>query len=373
MNIAEVFKKREPHVTEELSGLLNKNLPVIIAGAGNLGKKIASFLFKKNISVISFTDNNLNRRGETIHGKTILPASEISLELKETAIWIVSIWSPGHSYAETKKQLQQLGVQNIFSAAALMQLFPEELLPHYHFQTPEFYLQHKQEMAEVYENLADEESKQQFLAHADARINLNFEGLPNADVSNQYFPADVVSPGTNEVFLDAGAFNGDTLQEFVSKTGSNFSKYIALEPDPANYEKLLKVASQYPKDVVEVFPYAVGAENGTLKFNATGGGGAGFSETGTIKVECKRIDDVFFKYKPTYLKFDIEGAELDALKGAQKTIKAYKPKLAVCIYHLPEDLWQIFLFLRQNFSFYKFYVRTHQYDGLDFVLYAIPK
>jgi len=373
MNIAEVLKKRDPHVTEELSGLLNKKVPVIIAGAGNLGKKIASFLLKKNIDIFSFTDNNLNRRGETILGKTIFTPSEISQQLKEAAVWIVSIWSPGHSYSETTKQLQQSGVKNIFSGATLMQLYPGELLPHYHFQTPDFYLQHKQEITEVFENLADEESKRQFLAHADARINLNFEGLPKADISNQYFPSGVVSLGTEEVFLDAGAFDGDTLKEFVNRTGTKFSKYIALEPDPANYEKLLKVASQYPKDLVEVFPYAVGAENTTLKFNATGGGGAGFSETGTTVVECKKIDDVFFKYKPTYLKFDIEGAELDALKGAQKTIEAYKPKLAVCIYHLPQDIWQIFLFLRQKFSFYKFYVRTHQYDGLDFVLYAIPQ
>ncbi len=117
----------------------------------------------------------------------------------------------------------------------------------------------------------------------------------------------------------------------------------------------------------------VGADNCTLKFDATGGGGAGISDSGTIEVECVRIDDKFYNEEPTYLKFDIEGAELDALSGAEKTIESYKPKLAVCIYHLPDDLWNIPLYLKRKYPFYKFYARTHQFDGLDFVLYAIPQ
>lgn len=373
MNIEEVFEKKQTSVTGELKSLLDQNLPVIVAGAGNLGKKIASFLIKRNLNFYSFTDNNPKRWGEKINDKTILSLKEVSADLKDTAIWIVGIWSPGHSYASTKKQLQSLGVVNIFPAAALMQLFPGDLLPHYHFQTPGYFLEHENEIKEVYENLADEESKRQFAAHVNCRINLNFEGLPDADTKNQYFPSDVVSLGLNEVFLDAGAYDGDTLKDFVSRTNGQFQKYLALEPDPVNYLKLENVSKNFANGRVEVFPYAVGSENTVLKFDATGGAGAGFSENGSIEVECKRVDDFFYDYKPTYLKFDIEGAELDALKGSEKTIETYRPKLAVCIYHLPDDLWSIFIYLHDKFPFYNFFARTHQYDGLDFVLYAIPK
>jgi hypothetical protein len=120
-----------------------------------------------------------------------------------------------------------------------------------------------------------------------------------------------------------------------------------------------------------VLEIAVGNENGVLKFDATGGGGAGLSDSGSINVNCVRIDD-FFNEEITFIKFDIEGAELSALKGAYNTIQKYKPKLAVCIYHLPNDLWEIILYIKKQFPFYDFSVRTHQYDGLDFVLYAIP-
>ncbi len=373
MNITEVFEEKQTGVTGNLKNLLDQNSPVIVVGAGNLGKKIASFLIKQRFNFYSFTDNNQKRWGEKINDKTILSPKEVSKDIKENAIWIVGIWSPGHSYVSTKQQLQSLGVANIFPAAALIQLYPGDLLPHYHFQTREYFIQHKNEIKEVYENLADEESKNQFLAHVDCRVNLNFEGLPKADTQNQYFPSDVVSLGTNEVFLDAGAYDGDTLKDFVSRTKKNFQKYLALEPDPVNYKKLEEVSKSFANGKVEVFPYAVGSENTVLKFDATGGAGAGFSETGSIEVECKRVDDFFYDYKPTYLKLDIEGAELDALKGAEKTIETYKPKLAVCIYHLPGDLWRIFIYLHNKFPFYNFYARTHQYDGLDFVLYAIPK
>jgi len=373
MEIAEVFEENKKLVRDELKILLHKNLPVIVAGAGNLGKKIGSFLVTQNVNFYGFTDNNAKRWGEKINDKTIFAPEKISADLKKTAIWIVGIWSPGHNYASTKKQLQSLGVVNIFPAAALMQLFPDDLLPHYHFQTPEYFLLHKNKIKEVYENLSDEESKKQYLAHLDSRINTNLEGLPEADTKNQYFPSDIITLTNKEVFLDAGAYDGDTLEQFSIRTDGLFSKYIALEPDPDNYEKLLHRVSKFPQGKVEVFPYAIGEENGTLKFNATGGEGAAISETGSVTVECRRIDDLFYEYKPTYLKFDIEGAELGALKGAKKTITEYKPKLAVCLYHLPDDIWTIPLLIKEYNEGYKFFVRTHSLDGFEFVLYAIPK
>lgn len=373
MNISEVFEEKQTTITGRLKSLLDQNLPVVVAGAGNLGRKIVSFLVKKDLNFYSFTDNNPKRWGEKINDKTILSPREVSENLKETAIWIVGIWSPGHSYVSTKQQLQSLGVTNIFPAAALMQLFPDDLLPHYHFETPEYFFKSKNKIKEVYESLADEESKRQYLAHLDSRVNLNFEGLPQADTKNQYFPSGIVTLSDQEVFLDAGAYDGDTLEQFSIRTKGVFSKYIALEPDPDNYKKLLDRVSKFPEGKVEVSPYAVGDENGTLKFNATGGEGAAISETGSVSVECRRIDDLFYNYNLTYLKFDIEGAELGALKGAKNTIIQYKPKLAVCLYHLPDDIWTIPLLIKEYNRDYSLFVRTHSLDGFEFVLYAIPK
>ena len=347
--------------------------PIVIFGCGNLGKKTGAFLLSKKYNLVAYSDNNELKWGSELNGVAILVPYEAKELYGTEAIFIVCIWSPERSYALFKKQLTDLGVQHIIHAAAIMLSFPDELLPYFHFQSPEYFLKHKKELTEVYNLLADEESKKQYLAHVDCRMTLNFEGLPVPDTRNQYFPADVIKLSDHEVFFDAGAYNGDTLQDFCERTKFKYARYIALEPDPENYVALGKRIDKLNAPNVDTYKYAVGSENCFLNFEATGVGDAGISDKGSIRVECVRIDDKFYDEAPTYLKFDIEGAELDALDGADRTIETYKPVLAVCIYHLPDDLWTIPLYLKNKYPFYNFFARTHQYDGLDFILYAIPK
>lgn len=373
MNIENIISNYQTTHLDQISFLLDCNKPIVVLGTGNLGKKIGQFLIQEKKNLLAFADNNEKKWGTDFLEKQVLSPASFDESAKLDAIWIVAIWSPGHSYVQTKDQLHQFGIKNIFHAAHLMRLFPGKLLPHLHFQVAEYFIQHKQELTEVYNSLSDEESKNQFRAHVNCRIELNFESLPHPDTENQYFPEEIVSLNSEEIFLDAGAYIGDTLDEFVKHTNYSCKKYFALEPDPENFEHLKIKADQIKNIQIEVLPYAVGDENTLLKFDATAGGGAVISENGQCEVVCKKIDDVLFDEKPTYLKFDIEGFELNALKGANKTIGTHHPKLAICIYHLPDDLWTIPLYIKQNFPFYNLYVRTHQFDGLDFVLYAIPK
>jgi FkbM family methyltransferase len=373
MSIKELLTAKEQKNLSVLSDALNGNAPVVIFGAGNLGKKVVGALIGKQKNIVSFVDNNNTSWGKEVLGIKVASPKEAGEKWKDEAIWIVSIWSPGHSFIQTKKQLHELGVNNIYHAAAILQLFPGELLPHYHFQTPDYFFRHSDEITEVYNHLADDESKKQYLAQMDFRININFAGLPVADTQNQYFPTGIVSLTKEEVFLDAGAFDGDTLEVFNQRTRGEFLKYLALEPDPQNFQKLLSTVSKYEDGKVEAFPFAVGNDNCTLSFNATGGEGAGISNTGSVHVECKRIDDHFYKYRPTYLKFDIEGAELSALQGGRNTIESFHPKIAVCLYHLPDDMWTIPLLIKKYNNNYKLFVRTHSLDGFEFVLYAIPE
>ena len=347
--------------------------PIVIFGSGYLGEKVGGLLFSKKNNVVAYSDNNSSKWETSLHGVQIISPKLAAEQFGNNAVFVVCIWSPGHSYVNTKRQLQTLGVEVVIHCEGLFQIYPTELLPHFHFETPDFYFKHKNNIENIYNILDDEESKRQYLAQIDCRINRNFEGLPPVDTKNQYFPSGVFNLTNHESFFDAGAYDGDTINEFCKRTNNRFEHYYALEPDPGNRTKLQKNVDSMGIQNVSMLPYAVGDENCILKFDANGGSGSSISENGALEVECVRIDEKFADTPLTYLKFDIEGFELNALKGAIKTIEKYKPKLAVCLYHKPDDLWTIPEFLIERFPFYEFHVRSHFYDGWEFVLYAIPK
>jgi hypothetical protein len=63
--------------------------------------------------------------------------------------------------------------------------------------------------------------------------------------------------------------------------------------------------------------------------------------------------------------------ELEALKGAEKTIRRYKPKLAICLYHRREDFIEIPLFIKELVPEYKFFMRHYSDYAYDTILYAV--
>lgn len=102
-----------------------------------------------------------------------------------------------------------------------------------------------------------------------------------------------------------------------------------------------------------------------------GGSGCPHIDSGgeqTIKLES--LDEFLQSNKVTFIKMDIEGAELKALIGAKKTIKKYKPKLAICIYHKPDDIWEIPLYIHDLVPEYKMYIRHYSAKGCSTILYA---
>jgi FkbM family methyltransferase len=349
-----------------------ENKGVILLGSGNLGKKILNFFIDLKVNVWCIADNNPTKQGQKLGEIDILSPLEAKKRFGEyDCPWVVTIWSPGHDFALTKSKLNEIGIIDVVSINNIFQIYSKSLLPYYHFETPEYYLENFELLENAYSKLSDDESRQQFIGHLKARIGYSFDVIPYAQTYNQYFPQDIVKLERNEIFLDCGAYTGDTLSDFLKHSDTPHEKFICLEPDPINLGALTNTINEKNIKNVEVYSIAVGNQNAELNFEATGGGGAGLSESGTLKVSCKRIDD-FFNEKFTFIKLDIEGAELDALKGADKTISSNRPKIAVCIYHLPSDLWSIILYLSERYPFYTFSARTHQYDGLDFVLYAIP-
>lgn len=370
MELENIFREYSKNYLSEISQKLRNSDGVVIFGAGILGKKIAKHLREENFNIFCFVDNNEIYWGNKVDGTFVNSLAQASANFPK-AICVIAIWNPLYHYAVIKKQLTNFKFASIVHAAQIMQLYSNDLLPHYHFQSPDFYLNNKNLIKEAYCLLNDEESKKQYLNQLRYRLQINFECLPTPDTKNQYFPNDIIKLKENEVFLDAGAYDGDTFFEFSSRVNNKYNKYIAIEPDPKNFE-LIKFNLKTSKNVI-IEPFAVGDKHEFLNFNSTGGEGASINNEGNILVECVTIDEKYKLDKPTFLKFDIEGAELDALKGAINVIKETTPTIAVCIYHKPQDIFDIPIWINNINPNYNFYVRTHGSDGFEFVLYAIPK
>lgn len=173
----------------------------------------------------------------------------------------------------------------------------------------------------------------------------------------------------NEYFVDVGALDGETTKYFLDHFGGGHA-YV-LEPNPKQFAVTKKRLLDFPE--AELFPYGAYDQNTTLCFDTSeaDAGSAKISESGGEKIEVRRLDDLLEDRKVTFLKMDIEGSELAALRGAEKIIREQRPKLAICVYHKPEDVWEIPAFILSCHPDYKLYLRHYSITHTETVLYAI--
>jgi FkbM family methyltransferase len=180
-----------------------------------------------------------------------------------------------------------------------------------------------------------------------------------------------LSPAADEIYIDAGAFDGDTVGQFVRWSGGNYQKIYALEPDPGNLVQLREKTASVKN--LEIIPKGAWHEDGVLFLDSQADSGRSSSvhegETG-VQVPVTAIDSIVENDRVTLIKMDIEGAELNALRGARETIRRCKPRLAVCIYHKPEDVLTIPTYLLELNPDYRLRIRHHSLSYWETVLYA---
>ena len=347
---------------------------IVLFGAGNLGQTALACLRTVGIEPLAFSDNNPALWGRAVDGLTVLSPSDVSSKYGSSAAFFVMIWSLGHRFGATKEQLNALGCRNVFSAAALRWKFADRLLPFFCQDFPHKMYQERTEVREAGELWCDEKSRSEYLAQIRWRAYGDYDGLGVPDAEESYFPGSIFSLVPDEDFVDCGAYDGDTLRSLIQRR-RDFRHITAFEPDPTNYGKLGRFVATLDSDVcrkISLHNLAVGASRTQVRFNATGTEGAAVASHGEITVECYPLDEILHERRPTYLKMDIEGAERDAIDGAQSTIRTHHPAMAVCVYHKQNDLWRLPLAIRSLYSDYRFFLRTHEVDGWQTVCYAVP-
>lgn len=190
---------------------------------------------------------------------------------------------------------------------------------------------------------------------------------PYKILGKMYCDQEILIITCEDVLVDGGCYDGTSSFDVNSIPEGGIKKIYAFEPDEKHYAKCEK---RFTKSNANVFLIKKGLfdEDGTISFMSQDGEGSLICEDGEEKIDICKIDTE--ASDATFIKMDIEGAELKALMGAKETILKNKPKMAISIYHKPEDIIQIPMYLKKLVPEYKFYLRQYTMSYLECVLYA---
>ncbi len=237
----------------------------------------------------------------------------------------------------------------------------------------DYYIEHRAEFEAICDRLADQKSRKVLEAYINQRVSGRFEYLQNLRDTMQYFDDEIVDVSSVNTFVDCGAYTGDTYEQFLKeyqrKTGSEYAGQAYLwEPEPENLKALHFRYDGNGKAVI--IEEGVWHTEETLYLSGNGTGGTLGGESSEMKVRVDSIDNVISK-PVDFIKMDIEGAEYQAILGAQNTIRRNHPTLAVCVYHKRDDLLRIPDLIQEFGKNYKFYLRAYSYHSIEIVLYAV--
>ncbi|EKP0309283.1 FkbM family methyltransferase, partial [Aeromonas veronii] len=213
----------------------------------------------------------------------------------------------------------------------------------------------KAQLSDFYDLLADDASK---------TLLTNLLAFRCGDVEHdlisaypQYLSPDVKYAAT-DVLLDGGAYIGDTIQS-LERHDLCLQEIHAFEPDAENFSKLADYSAQSQQQVI-LNNQGLWSATQTLRFSANNvvSYGRKIDESAEEMIQVTSIDDYVQanNVKPTFIKLDVEGAEMQALIGAKATISQLKPKLAISLYHAQTDLWRLPLYIKSLNPNYRFYL-----------------
>ncbi len=346
---------------------------LVLYGAGGHGRTVLAALRARGVEPRCFADAAPS--ADRIDDLPVLEAASAARLHGDDAAWVNCVFNATDSDASVRASLTGLGCRTVLSWILLAWAYPEGLLPAYAVDLPEGVLEQANSVRAAFALLADDDSREEYLAQVRWRLWADSDHLPTPlPVEESYFTPSVVAPLATERFVDCGAFDGDTLEAFLTWCGGAFSGYVALEPDPANLELLQTMLAALPRETTErvvVLPVAAAREQGVARWRA-GAVGAALAADGTLEVPTAPLDDLLAEHETTYIKLDIEGGEPDALTGAAGIIRRDQPVLGVCAYHAQDHLWSIPLQVHELAPDHRLHLRRYEQDGYQVVLYAVP-
>jgi len=335
--------------------LCNSGRELIIYGAGSNGVQVFQYLKEQGCKILAFCDSSSEKQGGQLFN---LPVISPEQAIASGAVIIVA----SHAYPQIIAHLQTLGVNdwcNLSLIGLAKQPFIADIDAKLHW---------------LNQRLEDDESRQVFMN----LLNFLIKHEPaSIDVSAypQYRHPKAIPKGHIRL-IDGGACVGEIFDTFADYPYEQL-QILCLEPEQGNIKMLQeRISRMNREELVEIVPYGLWSKSATLRFASQDSSGANYNcsirDTGDVVINTKAIDELCREYSflPNLIKMDIEGAEIEALKGAATTIKDHKPMLAVCLYHHLDDLWRIPELIQSFRPDYKMSLGHHTTNWFETVLYC---
>lgn len=319
---------------------------ILLYGMGNGADKILAVLEARGIPVAGIFASDGFVRGHSFHGMPVRSFSEICETYPPGGCVVLLAF--GSSRPEVLALFDRV-------AARYELLVPDVPVCGKVLFDRAFFTAHSKEFSIARELFADEESRRIFDLVLLAKLTGSYEALMAAVSAPD--TAELLSLSTVTRAGDFGAYNGDTARELAG-AAPELSYILCAEPDPRNFRKLTEWAAGCARPTVDCRRVAVSDRAGELAFDASGNRNSGLA-TGraTVTVPADTVDALFAGGPADYLKFDVEGAEAAALKGAALTLTRFSPRLKIACYHRAEDLFLLPQLIHRLCPSYRIYLR----------------
>lgn len=343
--------------------LASVDKPIIMYGMGNGADKILAVFDRYGITVSDFYASDGFVRGQAFHGKTVLSFAQVQEKYTDFII-VVSF---GSALPDV--------LAKIYASAETQELYaPDVPVSGETLFTLAFYKEHYAEFERAFSLLADETSKETYANIIRYKLTGNIAHLRKA-FQPEDCEKEILDFDRYATFIDAGAYNGDTARKFLSDC-KNAATVYAIEPDRKNFKKLSAYAEQETAAKVIPMHFGVWDKQATAEFAVGGNRNSAIGTQNLKRTETVTLNtvDSLGVQNADYIKYDVEGAEKEALLGSVQTIRASVPDLLVSLYHRSEDLYALPILVHELFPEYTLYLRRFEYvPAWDINLYAVKR
>jgi FkbM family methyltransferase len=363
---------KEIYGTKELwSELYESGKPIVLYGMGNGADKIISVLESKGMECADVFASDDFVRGQFFHGKKVLKLSDVAQKYDDFNILV----SFGSSLPEVMERIRDIAAQyNLYA--------PDVPVAGENLFDAEFFYNNEEKILKAREIFADERSREVYDELVRYKLDGRITHFDKTDREGGLFSP--VLSGGYEVYCDLGAYTGDTVEEAIALY-PEIKKIIAFEPSPKTFAKLEKNTAECRAELALVNACAWN-ENGTSVFTdgsgrnstlagASKGSGKTLSGAKTKEVAIATPDSYMqFSGKPLLIKFDVEGAEREAIDGSKNAILNNLTELCVSLYHRSEDIFELPLLIHKLLPDHELYIEKTPYiPAWEINLYACAR